>query len=55
MDTIMDNHYNAIFSGTPEEVRDHLIMNPPSDTELVRYGDSGRVVYATEYLTEEPA
>jgi hypothetical protein len=54
MDTILNEGYQAVFSGTPQEVREYLLEYPPTETDLVKYSD-GRIVYATEYLASTPA
>jgi hypothetical protein len=52
MDTILNTHYDAVFSGTPEEVRAYLLEDPDGDY-LVKLED-GRVVRAVEYLVDAP-
>jgi hypothetical protein len=54
MDTILNSHYDAVFSGTPEEVKDYLLTCESIADYRVKYFD-GRVVYASEYLAAEPA
>jgi hypothetical protein len=54
MDTILNAHYEAVFSGTPEEVRAYLLEYPPGPADLVKLSD-GTIVYATQYLAPEPA
>jgi hypothetical protein len=54
MDTVLNAHYEAVFSGTPEEVRAYLLEHPPGRTDLVKLSDS-TLVYAIDYLAAEPA
>lgn len=53
MDTILNTHYEAVFSGTPEEVRAYLLEDPDGDY-LVKLYD-GTIVRGTEYLATETA
>jgi hypothetical protein len=54
MDTILNTHYDAVFSGTPEEVRAYLLESASVADYLVRL-DGGQVVRADEYLAASPA
>lgn len=54
MDTILNTHYDAVFSGTPEEVRAYLLESASIEDYLVKTA-SGQVVRASEYLATSPA
>lgn len=53
-DTVMTSQYIVLFSGTRAEVLQYLTENPPGDDIIVRYGDTTRVVFATEYIANPP-
>lgn len=53
MDTILNTHYDAVFSGTPEEVRLFLLENPAVEY-LVKLGN-GQIVRGSDYLAAETA
>lgn len=54
IDTVMTTQYIVLFEGTREQVVQYLTENPPGDNIIVRYGDTTRVVFATEYLANPP-
>lgn len=54
MDTILNTHYDAVFSGTPAEVRQYLQESASIEDYLVKLSN-GQVIRASEYLTPEHA
>ncbi|HVH54212.1 MAG TPA: hypothetical protein VNA32_08800 [Actinomycetota bacterium] len=54
MDTILNTHYDPVFSGTPEEVRAYLLESASIDDYLVKL-ENTQVVRADEYLAASPA